>query len=450
MGTFKKGGIHPPQNKLTAGSPIVTLALPRRVELLLSQHIGAPATPIVGKGDIVVRGQEVAKSSGFVSASVHTPISGIVKKIDTVRNVAGQPVTAIIIEADEENHLADEERRTNKTRVRSDEELERLTVEEIRAIARSSGLVGLGGATFPASVKLAPPKEAKIDFLIVNGAECEPYLTCDHALMRESGDEIVKGVELMRRACDAPEAIIGIEENKPDAIEILAKASEPYAAIRIEPLKAKYPQGGEKQLVKAITGREIKSGCLPASAGTVVHNVATAYALYNAAAYGVPVIERVVTVTGKDLSRPGNFLAPIGMRLGALIDYAGGLREDSGKVILGGPMMGRAAINLDAPMVKGISGVLVMAEDDSHRRKEEPCIRCAKCVDVCPMGLEPYLISTYGRLRLVDEAQQNGARDCIECGCCSYICPASRPLLDYIRLGKKLIADKIQREKINK
>lgn len=450
MGTFKKGGVHPPQNKFTSGSPIVTLGLPRTVELLLSQHIGAPAIPIVERDDIVARGQEVAKSSGFVSASVHTPISGKVKKIDTVRNAAGQPVTAIIIEADEDDHLADEERRSNKTRVRSDEELERLTVEEIREIAKNSGLVGLGGATFPSNVKLAPPKDAKIDFLIVNGAECEPYLTCDHVLMRERGDEVVKGIELMRRACEAPEAVIGIEDNKPDAIEIMAKACSCYAAIRVESLKAKYPQGGEKQLVKAITGREIKSGCLPASAGTVVHNVATAYALYNAAAYGLPVIERIVTVTGKDLSRPGNFLAPIGMRVGALIDYAGRLREDSGKVILGGPMMGRAAINLDAPIVKGVSGILVMREDESHRRREEPCIRCAKCVNVCPMGLEPYLISTYGRLRMIDEAQQNGARDCIECGCCSYICPSSRPLLDYIRLGKKLIADKMQREKNNK
>lgn len=447
MATFSKGGIHPPQNKITADKDIVTIALPRRVELLMSQHIGAPAIPIVAKGDKVSRGQMVAEGASFVSASVHTPITGTVKVIENVRSATGIPVAAIIIEADEEDHLNDIEARKKATTVRSESEIRALSDEEIRAIARNSGLVGLGGATFPANVKLAPPKDCVIDFLIVNGAECEPYLTCDHALMREQSNAVARGVELMRRACGAPKAIIGIEDNKPDAIAEMTDAIKDYPEISVVSLTAKYPQGGEKQLIKALTGREVKSGCLPSTVGVVVHNVATAYSLNRAVVYGEPLMERVVTVTGKNLSRPGNFLVPLGMRIGALIDYAGGLREDAGKVILGGPMMGRAASNMDTPIVKGVSGILIMDESESHRKLEEPCIRCAKCVSVCPMGLEPYLISTYGRLRMVEEAIDNGIKDCIECGSCSYVCPASRALVDYIRRGKMLVANKQSQEK---
>ncbi|MDE6049244.1 MAG: electron transport complex subunit RsxC [Paramuribaculum sp.] len=442
MATFSKGGIHPPQNKITADKPIIPLALPRKVELLLSQHIGAPAKPVVVKGDKVVRGQIVAEGSAFISASVHTPISGKVTKIDTVRAANGMPATAIVIEADEEEHIADEDSRMNPSVVRSDTELEILTPEEIREIARYAGLVGLGGATFPASVKLTPPKDNIIDSLVINGAECEPYLTCDHALMREYGREVVCGAELMRRACGAGRVVIGIEDNKADAIDVISRICDEYPHISVKKLIAKYPQGGEKQLVKAITGREIKSGCLPSSVGVVVHNVATAYALYNAARFGLPVMERIVTVTGKNMSRPGNFLAPLGMRIGALIDYAGGLKDNSGKIILGGPMMGRAASNIDSPLVKGISGILILEDGESRRKAVEPCIRCARCVSVCPMGLEPYLISAYGSNRMAEDAEANGTADCIECGCCSYICPASRPLLDNIRLGKRLIAEK--------
>lgn len=447
MATFSKGGIHPPQNKITADKDIVTIAMPRRVELLMSQHIGAPAIPIVAKGDKVSRGQMVAEGASFVSASVHTPITGTVKVIENVRSATGIPVAAIIIEADEEDHLNDIEARKKATTVRSESEIAVLSDEEIRAIARNSGLVGLGGASFPANVKLAPPKDCAIDFLIVNGAECEPYLTCDHALMREQSNAVARGVELMRRACGAPKAIIGIEDNKPDAIAEMTDAIKDYPEISVVSLTAKYPQGGEKQLIKALTGREVKSGCLPSTVGVVVHNVATAYSLNRAVVYGEPLMERVVTVTGKNLSRPGNFLVPLGMRIGALIDYAGGLREDAGKVILGGPMMGRAASNMDAPIVKGVSGILIMDESESHRKPEEPCIRCAKCVSVCPMGLEPYLISTYGRLRMVEEAIDNGIKDCIECGSCSYVCPASRALVDYIRRGKMLVANKQSQEK---
>lgn len=436
--TFAKGGVHPPQNKLTAGMAVVDMALPRKVQLALGQHIGAPARPVVAKGDEVVRGQLVGEAAGFVSAPVHTPISGVVTGIREVASAFGMPVTVIEIEAEENHHTADEAARRSGDRHRSDAELEALDAAAIRDIAGGCGLVGLGGATFPAKVKLAPPPDAHIDCLIINGAECEPYLTCDDALMRAHAPQIVAGVRLMARACGAAEAIIGIEDNKPEAIAAMRAAAGETTGVRVVALRTKYPQGGEKQLVQALTGRAIPSGALPASVGVVVHNVATACALFRAAAFGEPVMERIVTVTG-DVARPGNYRVAVGTRLGAVIDTAGGLRTEGCKVILGGPMMGRAANNIDAPTLKGVSGILVLPDVAARRGAVMPCIRCAQCVGVCPMGLEPYLLSTYGRLRLVDEAAAAGAKDCIECGCCSYTCPANRPLLDYIRLSKQLL-----------
>lgn len=443
--TFTKGGVHPPQSKLTAGQPVVPVALPRKVMLLLSQHIGAPATPVVAKGDEVTRGQLVADASGFVSASIHTPISGVVTDIRDVFSSTGMPVKAIVIEAEEHHHIADENARKTPRMLRDTAQLDALTPAEIRDIAGGCGLVGLGGATFPAKVKLAPPADAKIDYLIINGAECEPYLTCDDALMRSKPDEIIAGVRLMARACGAASAIVGIEDNKPEAIGAMTGAASTFSDVKVVALQTKYPQGGEKQLVQALTGRSIPSGALPAAVGVVVHNVATAHALFRAAAHGLPVMERIVTVTG-DVARPGNYLVAVGSRIGSIIDTAGGLRGDNCKIVLGGPMMGRAANNVDAPTVKGVSGILVMPEDRARRPQAMPCIRCGGCLRVCPMGLEPYLISTYGRLGLLDEGAAAGTMDCIECGCCSYTCPSDRPLVDYIRLGKKNIADKKRRD----
>lgn len=441
--TFKTGGVHPPQHKDTAGKPIVRMALPRSVSLLLSQHIGAPAEPVVAAGDAVVRGQLIAEAAGAVSAPVHTPISGKVVRIAEVKNSAGMPAKAVIIEADEEDHIADE-----NTLKESPQEMDQeVTPEKIREIAGECGLVGLGGATFPSRIKLSPPKDTKIDCVVINGAECEPYLTCDDALMRSQSDEIIAGVGLMMRASGASRALIGIEDNKPEAIASMTAACAGSEGIEVVALKTKYPQGGEKQLVQALTGRTIGSGCLPASVGVIVHNVATAHALYRAVKFGEPVMERIITVAG-DVARPGNYLVPVGTRISSVIDLAGGIREDEVKVILGGPMMGRVAENLDAPTVKGLSGIIVLGGAQARRHTPEPCIRCGECVAVCPMGLSPYLISTLSRLGRTDDAAAQGIADCMECGCCSYVCPASRPILDFIRVGKqKLAADRKRKKK---
>lgn len=440
--TFKIGGVHPPQHKDTAGKPIVRIALPRSVTLLLSQHIGAPAEPVVSVGDAVVRGQLIAEAAGAVSAPVHTPISGKVTRIAEVKNSAGLPAKAVTIEADEENHVADE----NLLKESPDERKCAVTAEEIREIAGKCGIVGLGGATFPSRIKLSPPKDSAIDTIVINGAECEPYLTCDDALMREFAQEIVRGAEYIMKACGAERVLIGIEDNKPEAIAAMTVACG-EGKVQVVALRTKYPQGGEKQLVQALTGRTIGSGCLPASVGVVVHNVATARALYRAVKFGEPVMERIITVAG-DVARPGNYLVPVGTRISSVIDMAGGIREDEVKVILGGPMMGRVAENLDAPTVKGLSGIIVLSGALARRHAPEPCIRCGECVTVCPMGLSPYLISTLSRLGRTDEAAAHGIADCMECGCCSYVCPASRPILDFIRVGKqKLAADRKRKKK---
>ncbi|MDE5688111.1 MAG: electron transport complex subunit RsxC [Paramuribaculum sp.] len=440
--TFRIGGVHPPQHKDTAGRPIVRMALPRSVTLLVGQHIGAPAELIVAVGDAVVRGQLVAEAAGAVSAPVHTPISGKVTRIALVKNSAGMPAKAVVVEADEENHVADE----NGLQESPDDRDSAVTAEEIREIAGKCGVVGLGGATFPSRIKLSPPKDSAIDTIVINGAECEPYLTCDDALMREYSQEIVRGSEYMMRACGAERVLIGIEDNKPEAIAAMADACG-SSGVQVAVLRTKYPQGGEKQLVQALTGRTIGSGCLPASVGVVVHNVATARALYRAVKFGEPVMERIITVAG-DVARPGNYLVPVGTRISSVIDMAGGIREDEVKVILGGPMMGRVAENLDAPTVKGLSGIIVLSGAQARRHAPEPCIRCGECVNVCPMGLSPYLMSTLSRLGRTDDAAAHGIADCMECGCCSYVCPASRPILDFIRVGKqKLAADRKRKKK---
>lgn len=448
MKTFSKGGVHPPEQKLTAGKPIVDLDLPMEVTLLLGQHIGAPAKPLVAKGDHVKRGDIIAEPGGFVSAPVHTPISGTVAKIDKIKNQQGLSAMAVIVKADESDHEADLLAIAAARPVRDDEAIVALTDAEIKDIIKNAGIVGLGGATFPTHVKLSPPPGNKADVVIINAVECEPYITADHALMMEHPAEILEGVELLRRAAGVDKAIIGIENNKPDAIDLLTStAAAAYPAIEIMPLKVKYPQGGEKQLIEAVTGREVPSGALPIAAGAIVQNVATAYVVHRAARYGEPLYDRIATVTGPGVANPGNFKIVIGTPLTTLIQAAGGLPEDAGKVIGGGPMMGRTISNLDSPAVKGTSALLILGEDDSKRRKVEPCIRCGSCVDVCPMGLEPFLISTLSRLKRFDDAEAEKIANCIECGSCSYICPASRPLLDFIRLGKTTVMANIRSRK---
>ncbi len=437
--TFRKGGVHPPESKLTASDKIIPVELPREVVITFAQHIGAPAKCELKKGDHVDRGDLIAAAGSFVSANVHASISGTVTKVDKYKTAFGIPVDTVTITATDEDHLHDLDAMAAMKPLRSDEEIAALDSKELVAIIDAAGIVGLGGATFPTKVKLSPPPGSKAEVLIINAVECEPYLTNDHALMLEHSDEIIAGVRMLMKAAGVDRAIIGIEANKGNAIELLTRKAAFDSRIEVMGLKVKYPQGGEKQLIDATIGKEVPSGALPIATGAIVQNVATAYAVYEAVKFGKPLIERVVTVTGPSVGRPGNYRAAIGMNIKELIDVAGGVPADTGKIILGGPMMGKSVVQIDAPTVKGTSGILMLPEKDSVRRKVEPCIRCAACVSACPMGLEPYLISTLSRLGRWDEVEKAKVMNCIECGCCSFTCPSSRPILDYIRLGKTTV-----------
>ena len=427
--TFKIGGVHPAENKIAAGKPIVNMPLPAEVVLPVAQHIGAPAKPIVAKGDHVKRGDRVAEAGGFVSAHVHTPISGTVVKIDTARTPQGMPVEAIYIQSDEADREADAAAMADTKPKRSDAEIAALDSKAIIELIKDAGIVGLGGATFPAHVKLMPPPGSKAEVVIINAAECEPCLSCDDMLMRENAREIVKGVQLLVRAAGVNRAVIAIENNKPEAIVAMTEACASAPGIEVMTMQVKYPQGGEKQLIAAVTGREVPSGALPIATGCIVQNVATAYAVYRAVYHNEPILDRVLTL--HDGNEGKNLRVPLGTMLSTLVEP--GMEYE--KIILGGPMMGRTASTLNTPMIKGTSGILLDPRY-AHRREPEPCIRCAACVNVCPMGLEPFLLSTLSRLKQYDEAEQEKIANCIECGSCSYICPSSRPILDFIRVGK--------------
>lgn len=440
LATFKLGGIHPAESKLTAGMPIVALALPRRAVFPLRQHIGAPAVPQVEVGQHVSRGQLLAAPASYVSAAVHSSISGTVKAIGPTTLPSGYTDVAVTVEASDADHDADTVTRDRQieldTRPASRTLSENHTREEILDLIARAGIVGMGGATFPSIVKLSVKDDCRPDVLIINACECEPYLTCDDALIRACAPKVVEGIEIMLKACGAPKALIGIEDNKPEAIAALRAALDPEWPIEVCPLRTKYPQGGEKQLVEALTRRRIASGALPLSVGAVVNNVATAFAIYAAVECGRPLTDRVITITG-DIASRGNYLVAIGTSISEILPEL----PPKAKVILGGPMMGRTAVNLDTPVTKGTSGVLVLAGGDM-RSPEQPCIRCGACVQACPMGLEPYLLANYGRRRMWPEAESALVADCIECGSCSWSCPASRPLLDYIRVAKtRVMAD---------
>lgn len=439
--TFKKGGVHPPENKLSAGKPIEVLPLPVSVFIPVAQHIGAPATPVVNRGDTVKVGQVIAKSSSFVSTNIHSSVSGKVKKVDFQADSSGYPKQGIFIDVDGDEWLEEIDRSEDFKK-----EFD-LSGDEIVKKIQEAGIVGLGGATFPTHVKLVPPKGMKADVLLINGVECEPYLTSDHRLMLEKTDEILVGTQLLMKALNVEKAVIGIENNKPDAIQKLTEKSKGFNGISVTALKVKYPQGGEKQLIKAVTGREVPSGGLPIAVGAVVSNVGTAFAVYEAIQKNKPLFERVVTITGKGVSKPSNFLVRIGTSTSALVEAAGGLPEESGKIISGGPMMGRAIASLDVPVTKGTSGILLLKKEESKREPVIACIRCSRCVSVCPMGLEPYLLMTLSEKQIFDRAEEDKIMDCIECGSCSYTCPSSRPLLDYIRFGKGKVGQIIRSRK---
>ncbi len=436
--TFRIGGIHPDENKLSAGKCIETAAIPEQVAIMLSQHIGAPAQAIVAKGDHVKVGTLIAKAGGFVSANIHSPVSGTVIKIDSIIDTSGYSKPAIFIQVEGDEWEENIERNDCLNTECN------LSPKEIIQKISECGIVGMGGATFPTHVKLSPPPGMTATILIINAAECEPYLTSDHQLILEKGEEILIGIKILMKAIQVNKAIIGIENNKQDAIELLTRLTIKYPGIEVCPLKMKYPQGGEKQLIDAIIRRQVPNGSLPIATGAVVQNIGTTFAVYEAVQKNKPLFERIVTVTGKSLNNPSNFKVRIGTPIGQLIQAAGGMPEDTGKIISGGPMMGKAVTNTDIPVTKGCSGILLIRKNEATRKEMSNCIRCAKCVFVCPMGLEPNLLMNLASHALWDKAESNHIMDCIECGSCSYTCPAYRPLLDYIRLGKGKVGNIIR------
>lgn len=440
--TFPKGGVHPDDCKLTAKSPIFVATLPDKVYIMLNQSAGAPAVPIVKKGDKVKTGQLIAKGEAFISSNVHSPVTGTIDKIDPILDATGYKHQAIIINVEGEDTWEEGIDITNNLI----KEI-KATPQEIIEKIKNAGIVGLGGAAFPTHVKLTIPQGKVAEYLLINGAECEPYLTCDHRLNAEKPEEILVGTSIIMKALGVHRAFIGIENNKLDAIELLTKLAKDYNGIEVVTLKKKYPQGAEKQLIKAITGREVPSGKLPIEVGCVVQNVGTAKAIYDAVQKNMPLIERVVTVTGPNVSKPSNFLSRIGIPLKHLIELAGGLPEDTAKLISGGPMMGKTLSNTDIPLTKAMGGILLFPYNFSKRLDPYPCIRCGRCVHACPMGLEPFYLEKLVIKERWEDAEKHWIIDCMECGSCQYICPAKRPLLDYIRLGKNKVSAIIRSRK---
>ena len=432
--TFRIGGVHPNDAKVSRDCAIEVLPLPQTVYISMAQHLGAPAKPVVAVGDSVKVGQVIAEPGGFISAFVHSSVSGVVKSIGPRKDLAGNYMThiEIAVEGDEWVEGVDLSD-TLVTEIPSD-------VPAMLDTIKKCGVVGLGGATFPTHVKLNPGPNAHAECLIINGAECEPYLTSDFRIMLERSREIVVGAAIMKRILGECRCVIGIEENKPEAIESMSAAVRElgYSGIEVLPLKKKYPQGGEKQLIDAVMRRQVRSGGLPISVGAVVQNVATSLAVYEAVQKNKPLVTNVLTVTGDCLpvSAQHNYLFRIGMPLSYIAEYAGGVPEGAAKIISGGPMMGKAIANLDACTVKGSSSLLYLSAEATKRESESACIRCGRCVDACPMGLEPFHLYRLTKAGDTDGLEQASVQDCIECGCCLYSCPAHIPLLDRIRLSK--------------
>ena len=429
--TFSIGGIHPPDNKLAAQSPLQSLSPEGTVAIFLGQHIGAPAEAVVVQGDKVKVGQLIGKASGFMSANIHASVSGTVTAIEPVADIAGFKKPAVVIQVEGDEWMPEIDRTPDIKR--------EITLDGPAIIKKitDAGLVGLGGAAFPTHVKLSPPPGKKAEAVIINAAECEPFLTSDHRVMLEYGEQALIGTLILKKALNAPKAYIGIETNKPDAIELLqGLVCERNYDITIVPLKKRYPQGGEKQLIDAVIHRQVPSMGLPIDVGAVVQNVGTALAVYEAVQKNKPLVDNSITITGKSAGKQVNMLVRVGTPLSKVLAAAGGLPEDTGKIICGGPMMGKAVVNIDAPTSKVSSAILLIPDSEAHRKEASNCIRCAKCVQACPMGLEPYLLTKQTQRSMYDELEANRAQDCIECGCCLYSCPAQIPLLDYIRLGK--------------
>ncbi len=429
------GGVHPAGNKeLTAHKPTVAAAVPKRVVIPLSQHIGAPSKPLVVIGQEVKKGEKIGESGGFVSAPVHASVSGKVAAIGSFPHVLGMDVTSVVIESDGKDEWVSGIRETPDHGV--------LSPDELKKMVQEAGIVGMGGATFPTHVKLSPPKEKPVDVVILNGAECEPYLTSDHRLMLEKPKEIIEGLKILMKILNVKKGYVGIEANKPDAVESMKKAAAGSPEIQVWPVMVKYPQGAEKMLIKAIAGRTVPAGGLPMDIGVVVQNVGTAAAIYDAVRYGRPLIERYVTVTGRGVKDPKNFLARIGTPFSQLIEEAGGMTEAAAKVISGGPMMGMSQYRLDVPVIKGTSGITVLPRNEVTVKSYGPCIRCGRCIDACPMKLQPSLIGIYIEKGHYEDAKDYNLMDCFECGSCTFVCPANRPMVQWVKRAKKELAKK--------
>jgi electron transport complex protein RnfC len=434
MKTFKMGGVHPEENKISNDAAIEVMPVPQQMVVLMNQHLGAPATPVVQKGDKVKVGQLIGEAQTFMCANVHSPVSGTVLKVETCKDAFGLAKPAVYINVEGDEWMESIDRTPDIKRECT------LEPKEIVAKLKEMGIVGLGGATFPAHIKYSIPEGKKAEYLIINAAECEPYLTSDYRVMMEHAEEVCIGVSILRKALGVPNAYIGIESNKPLAIAKMQETARQFEGIIIEPLKVKYPQGAEKQLINAVTGRRVPSGKLPIDVGCVVSNLGTSFSVYEAIQKNKPLIENILTVTGKKLPSQHNYVVRIGTTYNDIIRHAlGELPATTGKVISGGTMMGKAVVNLYAPTVKGNSSVLVMDEGEARRNPETACIRCGKCASACPMGLEPYLFSLLVKAGRTEEAKEHNILDCIECGCCFFSCPANKPLTDEIRLGKNRV-----------
>lgn len=427
MKTFRQGLHLVEKKELSEDKKIKKISSPPRVILPLSQHTGAPGIPLVKVGDLVEEGQKIADADSFISSPIHASISGKVSSIEKLPHPVGGEGEAIIIEGNGNGRKVWE-----KGEVSSGS----LEAKEIRKIIREAGIVGLGGAAFPTHVKLSPPENKPIDTIILNGCECEPYLTGDHRLMLERADDCLYGLRLIIKVTGATRGYVGIESNKGDAIALMREKLKAKGNIQVVPLKTKYPQGGEKMLIKAILNREVPSGGLPLDVGVVVSNVGTALAIAEAIKWGKPLLERVVTITGSGVSQPANLWVPLGTPFSCVVEECGGLKENASKVIMGGPMMGLSQYTLDVPVIKGTSGILVLTESEAVAREEEPCIKCARCIDHCPMGLVPTILARLVEAERWDSLKDYGVMDCIECGCCAYVCPSKIPLVHLMKLGK--------------
>ena len=435
--TFRIGGIHPEENKLTHEVPTQVAPLPKQAVFPLSQHIGAPAKPVVAKGDVVKVGTLLAEAGGFVSAPIYSSVSGKVAKIDSAFDASGYRKPAIIVSVEGDEWEESIDRSEDLVKI---EDRPELTPESIVESIKKAGVTGMGGAGFPTFIKLCPPPGATAECVIINAVECEPYITSDYRLMMEHADEIIVGLQLLMKAAKVEKGYIGIETNKPAAIELLTQKAAADPRIEVVPLKQRYPQGGEKQLVDAVIRRQVPAPpAIPVNVGAIVQNVGTAFAVYQAVMKNKPLFERYTTVTGKNLSKPGNYLVRMGTPMRDLIEICGGMPDDDNKLLAGGPMMGRALTTDEVPVCKGTNSITILSGSDARRKPADPCIRCGKCVNVCPMGLEPYLLATLSAKKMWERAEAEDVVSCIECGSCQFTCSSHRPILDNIRNGKSTV-----------